>query len=148
MEIDCRALGSTAIEYKYVPRVYKYDVETFLYREGRRRIIKTLRTLMARNRHVKIQVSLQIQISRLREDETTVTMTPWFNSETLPLVNTELIRQAIVSPIKQILSNWDGFIHLGELVFFSFLPPILLPSFCPPNLCFFLTHFFFFLFFR
>ena len=82
MDLECSALNSTAVEFKYKPKQYKYDIETFLYHEGRIKVLKTLQGLMkGRHQNVKLQLSLQIQISKLQDDES-VTISPWFNSET------------------------------------------------------------------
>ncbi len=114
MDIDCSALNRTVVEYKYTPKIYKYDIETFLYREGRLKIIKALESLVKReHKNVKVQLSLQIQISRLRNEET-ITITPWFNSQVFTLMTFDLIKHALIKPIKEILSNWDSFIHLGK----------------------------------
>ena len=115
MEFDCDALNGTVLEFTYRPTQYKYDVETFLYREGRLKILKTLRRLM-RHEHldVKIQLSLQIQISKLQEDTTTITITPWFNSEALAVYSVDALKLSVLTPIKTILNNWDSFIHLGS----------------------------------
>ena len=114
MDLDCSALHSTAVEYKYRPRQYKYDIESFLYHEGRIRVLRTLQNLMSsRHRNLKIQLSLQIQISKLR-DEQTITITPWFNSETHAVYSVDSLKLTILQPIKTILSNWDSFIHLGS----------------------------------
>ena len=114
MDLECTALNHTIVEYKYHPKKYKYDIETFLYHEGRLRLLKTLKHLKSKGfTNMKIQLSLQIQISRLREEET-ITITPWFHSQTFPIYNTEQINIILISPIKQVLTHWDGFIHLGS----------------------------------
>ena len=117
MDMDCSALNKTVVDYKYRPKLYKYDIETFLYREGRGKVVRKLKDLLLRKRqNIKIQLSLQIQISRLREEET-ITITPWFNSQTFPIFSADLINLALDLPIKQILSHWDSFIHLGKIFY-------------------------------
>ena len=114
MDLECSALGSSALEFKYKPQEHKYDIETFMYHEARLKVLKTLRNLLSdRHENVKIQLSLQIKISRLRNEET-ISITPWFNSESHTIFNVDLLNLTILSPIKTVLNNWDSFIHLGS----------------------------------
>ena len=120
MDLDCTALNKTVVDYKYKPKIYKYDIETFLYREGRVKVVRKLKDLLLRKRqNIKIQLSLQIQISRLRAEET-LTITPYFNSQTYPVFSADLVNIALELPIKQILSHWDSFIHLGKSLYVAF----------------------------
>ena len=114
MELECGALGSTILEFTYIPSEHKYDIETFLYREGRRKVLSSLRRLMNDGYpHVKMQLSLQIRITKL-QDEDFVSITPWFNSETRTVYSIHSLKLIILPAIKTILNNWDSFIHLGS----------------------------------
>ena len=114
MELECDALGSSVLEFTYIPKVYKYDIETFLYREGRMKVVRTLRRLMNDGYpHVKIQLSLQIQITKL-QDERFISIKPWFNSETLTLYSVHSLKLTLLPAMKTVLNNWDSFIHLGS----------------------------------
>ena len=55
MDETCTALKGTAISYKYVPKLFKYDIDNFLYREGRKAVIRTLRREMKQKFHLKFQ---------------------------------------------------------------------------------------------
>lgn len=113
MELECSALHSTVREYVYKPKLHKYDVETFLYNEAKSKVVKLLKKIVGRTTQAKIQLSLQLQISRLREDEQSITITPWFHSTTISVTNSPFIKVTLDEPIKEILTSWDKFIHLG-----------------------------------
>ena len=100
-------------EMVFHPLRYAHDIENFLYKESFRKVRKEIEHSLESYGQLKLQMTLQIQLSKLRDLER-ITIEPHFNSQMKICVNKDSIVSVMHDCINEIISFFEAFNSSGS----------------------------------
>lgn len=102
-----------AREITFTPVKYSHDIESFVYKEVFRKVQKEINEELDRFQQLKFQLSLQVQMSKLRDTER-ITMEPHFNSEVKMCINKDFVTSVLHESFNDIISFFESFNSEGS----------------------------------
>ena len=113
MQVSKSALGKYAEEYIYTPTSKLTDVESYLYKEGLKKIRSTVKYKISQLQNIKFQLSLQVELKRWKDNEL-LKIQPWFNSKVVSVIGKNSIRDLLLNVFEHIIQGYDTFLEHGS----------------------------------
>ena len=109
-----RALGNLLMEYDFVPKKRRVDVELYLYSKSAA-LIERITKHLKRNGGLKFQLAINVLLGKYKIDTSEYfKIKPWFQSSMTQVLTFNSIKDKLYNAERVILAFFDGFIQMGS----------------------------------